>query len=123
MNPQAAVARSCVLFGGSFWVTSALGAVTYLTDSPLSSPAAALIPLVIAVVAFLIGWFYEGLAAVLLFAGAVVIVIWGVLAGWEAGVWMIMMGSLIAELVVAGVLFLLAARTEKICELQESQAA
>jgi hypothetical protein len=69
-----------------------------------------------------VGWFYERLAAMLLLGGVAVVILWGLLAGWEAGVWATMAAFLMAEMVVAALLFMLAAQTQKVCELEESKA-
>jgi hypothetical protein len=124
MNLQRILARGFVVFGGVFWVSAALGAGsrTYLNATPMETATMAVVPLAIAVVALLVGWFYERLAAVLLLAGVVVVVLWGLFAGWEVGVWATMAAFLMAEMVVSALLFLLAAQTQKVCELQESKS-
>jgi hypothetical protein len=124
MNLQRFLARGFVVFGGVFWVAAALGAgsATYLNATPMQTAGMAVVPLVISVVTLAVGWFYERLGAVLLLAGAVAIVIWGVVAGWEAGVWLTMGVFLIAEMIVAALLFLLAAQTERVCALEEAKA-
>jgi hypothetical protein len=122
MNIERLAARIFVAAGGVLWAAAAFGAsFTYQGESVTDSVASAFIPLGIAVVAFLIGWFYENLAAVLLLAGAVVVVAWGVISGWEPGVWMIMIAVLVAPMVIAALLYMNAARMQKICTLEEQQ--
>jgi len=124
MNLERIFARGFVLFGGVIWVAAALGAAskTYLNATPMETAWLAFIPLALAGIAFLVGWFYERLAAVLLFVGAVVVVVWGLVGAWEMGVWMTMGAVLIAPTAVAGLLYLMAAMTQSACELQEKQA-
>jgi hypothetical protein len=124
MNLERIFARGFVLLGGAIWVAAALGAAskTYLNATPMETAWLAFIPLALAITAFLVGWFYERLAAVLLFAGAAVVVVWGLIGAWEMGVWMTMTAMLIAPTAVAGLLYLMAAMTQTACELQEKQA-
>lgn len=123
MNVQRIIARVFVVFGGVFWVAAALGAGSaYLNATPLATAGMAMVPLVISVVIFLVSWFFERLAAVLLFVGAGLVVVWGLVEGWEIGVWGTMTAFLIAEMVVAGLLFLLAAQTQQVCELEEGES-
>ena len=125
MNLQRILARGFVVFGGIFWVSAALGAGSrsYLNATPMETATMAVVPLVISVIALLVGWFYERLAAVLLLAGVVVVIIWGLIAGWEAGVWATMAAFLMAEMVISALLFFLAAQTQRVCELEEAKSA
>ncbi|HEY5468626.1 MAG TPA: hypothetical protein VIK85_05995 [Coriobacteriia bacterium] len=77
------------------------------------------VPLVLSVLALALGWFYENLGAALLFAGAIGTVVWGFVEGWEPGVWGITALILIAPEIVAGVLFLMAARMQEVCLLEQ----
>ncbi len=120
MNVQRLAARLFVAAGGLFWVAAAFGAsFSYQGKSLAESAGTALIPLAIAVVALALGWMYEVLTAALLFAGTAGVIIWGVTGSWEAGVWMINAAVLIAPMVLAAILFLLAARMQNICQLEE----
>ncbi len=120
MNFERLFARLFVAAGGLFWVAGVLGMdLGYRDKNVFEAAGNAAIPLVITVLALAIGWFYENLAGVLLLAGSVGVVVWGVVAGWEAGVWFIMMAVLAGPMLIAGVLFLLAARMQRICELKE----
>jgi len=124
MNVQRLVARAFVVAGGVFWVAAAFGAsFSYQGMSVVDSVGTALIPLAIAVFALLLGWFFEVLDAALLFLGAAAVVAWGLIAGWEAGVWGIMLVFLVVPMIVSGVLFLLAARMQKTCSLEELETS
>jgi hypothetical protein len=116
MGIERVAARLFVGLGGLLWIVLTGGASFVYPSSPTTInflPSFAVV--VLAVVAFLVGWFYENAAAVLLFVGAVVTIVWGVLAGWEAGVWGLMALFLIAPEVIAGLLFLMSARMQKTC--------
>jgi hypothetical protein len=119
MDTERIAARLFVGLGGVVWSVLAIGsAYVYGTASPAALTIQVLLPLGLTVVAFAVGWFYENLAAALLFAGAVATVAWGVVQGWEPGVWAIMALFLIAPEVIAGILFLMAARMQALCEMK-----
>ena len=80
-------------------------------------------PLAIAAVALIIGWFYEVLVAMLLFVGAAGVLVYGVATSWESGVWLLMGSVLVVPMLVAGILFLLAARMQNVCTLEEAASA
>jgi len=104
-------------------MAAAFGATFSYQDKPLvESVGTALIPIAIAAVALILGWFYEVLTAALLLGGAAGVVVWGFIAGWEAGVWGVMLVVLAAPMLVAGVLYLLAARMQNTCSLEEAGA-
>ena len=77
------------------------------------------IPLVLSIAALALGWFYENLGASLLFAGAIATVVWGLVEGWEPGVWGITALVLITPEIIAGVLFMMAARMQEVCLLEK----
>lgn len=112
-NIVRALARAFVVAGGVFWVIAAFAGPYVFDDTSLvDSLQTALWPFAATVVILLIGRAYEHLAAVLLFAASTAVLVWGVIYGWEIGVWIVMMFVLIAPMTVAAVLFLLAARAE-----------
>jgi hypothetical protein len=121
MNLERLFARAFVAFGGTLWIAGVLGANLSYQDKALSDSAmSALVPFAIAVAALIIGWFYETLAAYLLFGGSIAAVVWGITSGWETGVWLTMGAVLIAPMAIAGLLFLLASRMQRICTLEET---
>ena len=123
MGAERSGARLFVFLGGLFWVIAALSAPLFYTQQGAGTAVVdALLPFGLAAVALLVGWFYENVAAVLLFLGAVATVVWGFVAGWEAGVWGVMALVLIAPQVIAGLLFIMAAQTQRACELDEKKA-
>lgn len=119
MNFERLAARIFVAVGGVFWIAAVFGMdFGYRDKGVFSAAMSALIPLAVTVAALGIGWFFENLAAVLLFAGVVGGLAWGIIVGWEAGVWWLMSGVLLGPMAIAGLLFFLAARMQKICELK-----
>jgi hypothetical protein len=117
MDTERIAARLFVGLGGLVWTVLAIGsAYTFGTSGPAALTIQVLLPLTLSILALAIGWFYENLAAVLLFAGAVATVVWGVVTGWEPGVWGIMAVFLLAPEIIAGLLFLMAARMQAVCE-------
>lgn len=124
MNTQRIFARGFVIAGGLLWTAAVFGAMdTYMKMAIARSVLDAMIPLVLTVVVFLVGWFYEQLASAILAVAAIGIVVWGVIVGWEAGVWLYMGVTLIAPMVVAALLYLLAAQTQTLCALTEAKSA
>jgi hypothetical protein len=121
MNVERIAARAFVIAGGAVWVIAALGSpYGNRTVSFITSAVNSLALLAAVVVVFLIGWFYESLAASLLLVAAAGTMIYGLVTGWEPGVWVLMGSVLIAPMAIAGLLYLLAARMQNICELKES---
>jgi hypothetical protein len=119
METERIGARLFVGLGGLIWSVLAIGsAMTFGTPNAEALTIQIALPLVLAVLALAIGWFYERVAAALLFAGAIATVAWGFMAGWEPGVWGLMALSLIAPTIIAGVLFLAAAQMQDTCEMK-----
>jgi hypothetical protein len=123
MTLQRISARSFVIIGGVFWVLAALAAGRGFVggDGSIMSATTAMLPLVLTVAILAIGWFFEYAASAILAAGSVAVVAWGVIAGWEGGLWMLMLATLVAPMLISGTLFYLAARMHGICRI-ESQA-
>ena len=114
-NVERMFARGFVIGGGVFWMIAAFaGPFVFGETSARQAFVTAMWPLLATIVTLLIGWYYERIASLLLFAGSAAVFAWGVMYGWEAGVWMIMGTVLIAPMVVAGVLFLLASHSESV---------
>jgi hypothetical protein len=106
-------ARGYVIAGGLFWMIGAFaGPYVYKHMTAGDSALVAMWPFLAAAVILIIGWTYERLAAVLLFGASTAVAVYGVLYSWEIGVWMIMSAVLIAPMIIAGLLFLVAARAE-----------
>jgi len=118
MNSERIAARLFLGMGGLAWVVITVGsAFVYPSTVGLARFYPALLVFALVVVAFLTGLFYENLAAAMLFAGAAATIVWGSLTGWEIGVWGLMSFFLIAPEIVAGLLFLMAAQMQRVCEI------
>ncbi len=119
MNVERLFARAFVIVGGAFWVTAAFGAnFIYRDQEVFEAIGNVLLPLGLVAVALVIGWLYERLAALLLFAGSAAAAVYGFIAGWELGVWVTMFAFVIGPMLLGAVLFLLASRMQSICELE-----
>lgn len=126
MNVERLFARAFVILGGIVWTVMLFASetaarytnFTYTLDEVVTAAGSAALPLAVTVLIFVIGWFYEALAAVLLFAGAAGVVVWGVIAEWAASLWVIMGIALIGPMLLAAVLYLLASRMQMICSLE-----
>ncbi len=119
LNIERMAARGFVIAGGIFWIVAAFAGPFFYDRSGMGSAlTTAVYPLAATVATLLIGWTYERLAAVLLFAGAAGVIVWGVLFGWETGMWLLMTVVLLAPITIAGVLFMLAGRMEDVCALE-----
>lgn len=122
MDAERIAARVFVGLGGALWFLAVAGAAAVYQGASLAGAVLqAALPLVLAVVALPVGWFYENAAAVLLFLGAVATIVWGIVVGWEPGVWALMAFILIAPEVISGVLFLMAAQMQRVCELTQAR--
>ena len=124
MSLQRAFARGFVVAGGLFWIIAAFaGRFFYNEAGTAVATRDAVYPFAATVAILVIGWTYERLAAVLLFAGASGVVAWGIMFGWEPGLWFLMSVVLLAPMLIAAVLFLLAGRMEDACALEQLKAS
>lgn len=118
MNIQRIFARLMVLAGGLMWVLMAWGAQWAYQGAPITTSIgyASIYAAALAFV-FILGLFYENLAALALALAAAGIVVWGVIAGWETGVWATVFFILLLPMVISASLYFLAARMQRICTL------
>lgn len=116
MNMQRILARVAVVIGGLFWIAAAWGArYAYQGASFTEAASYAAVFIGVVVVVFVLGMFFEGLAGVGLLAGAALVAVWGLLAGWSTGVFATMFFFAMLPMIIAGVLYLLAARMQRTC--------
>lgn len=118
MNIERLFARALVVAGGLFWAIAAFGAADRYGAEDVMSHAYILLG--ITVVVLVIGWMYENLAAMVLLALTLGFIIYGLVTPTfqgETGVWAIWMLFTAAPTFASALLFLLAARMQKICEL------
>lgn len=119
MNAQRIMARAFVLIGGLFWVFMSWGAAWAYQGAPLTvALSGALIYAAVIAVIFILGLFYENLTALILVVGAIGIVVFGIIGGWEVGVWATVFFFFVLPMLIAALLYFLAARMQKICELK-----
>lgn len=124
LNVDRVFARILVVVGGAFWVFALLGAhnaaytEVYKLPELTRGAVYAAIPLAITIVMFALGLFYERLTGTLLVMTAAAMIVWGVVAHWgEVVLWMTAFSALVAPSAFAGVLYILASRTQEVQEL------
>lgn len=111
-----AVIRGFMAIGLIIWTVAAIGALIVgetLVFYMYSGVA------LFTMVAFIVGEFYEYAATALLGVGAAALVVWGVTAGWETGLWLMMGATLIIPMLFAAGMFLFEEREEKVIERVE----
>jgi hypothetical protein len=117
MYAERIAARLFTVAGGMFWIIAAFAAeYSFRDQGVVESAGTAALPLAITVAVFVIGWYNELLVSMLLGAGVLAMIAWGVSFAWEPNVWILMSIFFIGPMAVAGVLYYLAARMERICE-------
>jgi hypothetical protein len=130
LNVYRLFARTFVLGGGVFWVlvvfTGTMGMnseAIFLFTSASSEKfgmalAYAMIWVVVAAVVFVVGLFWERIAAILLGVAAVGSIAYGVALQWETGLWFIVGLFIILPIAIAATFYLLAAREQALCDSQ-----
>jgi hypothetical protein len=104
-------AMAFVVLGGLFWMAATFAAMFMFHDGGrLMTWQNALLPLALTLIVLAVGWYFEYAATALVAVVATGVVAWGVVSGWEPGVWMIMLSTLVAPMVISGLLFFLAGR-------------
>jgi hypothetical protein len=121
MNVQRILARFLLVLGILFTFWMAFGNQYAYQGQPLGVAAAyGLFFSGGLIITFVVGLFYEKIAALLLALGALGIVVWGVLAGWTPGAWGAMVFLLAVPLIVSAILYYSAARMQQVCDVQEA---
>lgn len=111
-------ARAFVIAGGLFWaVATFAGLFTFGQTGIAYAMLGAFFPLVAVLATLVIGWYYERATAALLVLASFAVVVWGVAAAFEPGVWMLVTFALIGPMMTAAVLFWLARRDQDALEL------
>lgn len=111
-------ARAFVIAGGVFWAAAAFAGLYSFRDAGPMAFLGAAVPLLATIVTLVVGWYWERIAAIMLAVASVGAVYYGITAGFEAGVWMLVTVSLIGPMVTASVLFWLARREFEALELR-----
>ena len=116
MNTQRIFARVFVVIGGLFWVFMIWGKEWVYADAPFTKALAGAFFYAVGIAAlFIVGLFYEYVASALLTGGALALVVYGAIMGWESGVWAIVFFFFIVPMLIAAALYYLAARMQMIC--------
>jgi hypothetical protein len=126
MNASRIAARVMIALGGMVWAIMFFSAasvqrysnLTYTFTDITKAGIHSLLPLALTVGVFVLCMFYEKLAAVVLFVGAGAVVVWGILASLEPLMWASVLVALALPMVISATLLLLAASTQRVCELE-----
>jgi hypothetical protein len=113
MNVDRLFARGFVVAGGVFWMIASFAALYAFVGSSASvALLAAFFPFAATVATLVVGWYFERTVAVLLVLGSVGVVVWGAIASWEVGVWILMAIFMIGPMLTAAALFTMARREQ-----------
>jgi hypothetical protein len=120
MNIYRLFAWAFTLGGGLFWTWVVFDVNRGPFGQAVVTSLAMAFPwLIVTFGAFILGLFFEQLTAALLFAAAGVTSIYGLVVRWEPGVWLQVGPWIILPMVIAAVLYLLAAQMQTTCELED----
>lgn len=121
MNFQRILARFLVLLGIVFTFWMGFGNQFAYQGQPLGvAMAYGLFFSGGLIVIFIIGMFYENIAAALLLVSAIGVIIWGIVGQWTSGAWGAMLFLIILPMLVSAFLYFAAARMQMICNLEEA---
>jgi hypothetical protein len=124
MNVDRMFARGFVIAGGLFWIIASFAALyAFVGSSAQTALLAAFYPFAATGATLAIGWYYERTAAALLTLGSVAVVVWGVVATWEIGVWILMVLFMILPMLTAAALFMMARREQMAVEIAMARHA
>lgn len=108
------VARAFVIAGGVFWSIAAFaGLYSFRTTGMAAALLAAFYPLVAILATLIVGWYFERFTAAMLVVASAAVVTWGVVYGFELGVWILVSLALIVPMLTAATLFWLARRDQE----------
>jgi hypothetical protein len=118
------IARAFVMLGGAFWgVAVFAGLYSYRESGIAWSLLGAFVPFVATLATLILGWYYERVTAVLLTLASAGVIVWGVIYGFELGVWMLVTIALIGPMLTAAVLFWMARREQQALEVMVASRA
>ena len=126
VNVSRLAARILIVLGGLVWAVmffakstpARYSNLTYTFKDVTTAGIQAIIPLVLTIGVFVLCLYYEKLAAVVLFVVAAAVVVFGLITGWEVLLWVSVLVALVLPMVVSAALLLLAASTQRVCELE-----
>lgn len=111
------IARAFVIVGGLFWsVAMFSGLNTFRQSGVAYAMLGALFPLAATLATLVVGWYYERMTSALLVLASFAVVVWGVVAAFELGVWVIVTFALIGPMMTAATLFWMARRDQEALE-------
>jgi hypothetical protein len=127
MNVYRLAARYLVVFGGLFWAAVVLAGALRLNSSSIfefkvvspnlnTALAYSMVWIGVAALVFVVGFFFERIAAVLLILAAAGSIAFGAYMNWESGMWMIMLFFIIIPVLVSAAMYWLAAREQSLCD-------
>ena len=127
MNVYRLAARYLVAFGGLFWAAVVLAGAMKMNSSSIfefkvvspnlnTALAYSVTWIVVAALVFVVGLFYERIAAALLAIAAIGSIVFGATMNWESGMWIIMLFFIILPVAVSAVMYVLAAREQSLCD-------
>ncbi len=124
MNVERLSARLFVAVGAVLWLLAAASAYTgYWGPTLQHGIGEALVLGTTALAVLAVGWVFERVGALLVFLSAVATVVYGFVMGWEAGIFVTVALVVVVPMIMAGLMFLTAAETQSVCELEESGKA
>jgi len=119
MNFQRMLARFLLLLGILFTFWMGFGNQFAYQGQPLGiATAYGLLFSGGLIIVFVIGLFYEKIAALLLAVGAAAMIVWGIVAQWPSGAWGAMGFLIVLPLAVSAILYYAASRMQQICDLE-----
>lgn len=103
------VARAFVIVGSAFWSVATFAELYSVRQTGIGQAAlAAIIPLGGCLVTLVIGWYWERFTAGALLLASLGVTSWGIVYGFSAQVWAIMIVTMVGPMLTAAVLFWLA---------------
>jgi len=113
------IARAFVIAGGVFWAIAAFaGWYSFRDAGGARAFLAAGIPLVATLVTLIVGWYWERIAAAMLALASIGAIYYGVVTGFDVGVWLLVTLTMIGPMMTAAVLFWLARREYEALEFR-----
>lgn len=110
--------RGFVLSGAAVWAVAALGAL-FAGEMSVFYGYGVIALFVLA--AFVTGLYFERIAATELTIGAGALLAWGITAGWDAGLWMTVGGTLLLPMVAAAGMYYFAELEEVTEHVEQAQ--
>jgi hypothetical protein len=111
-------ASALVLGGGLFWAWVVFVGSRFLDGATTAASGSAGVWVMLTAVVFLVGLYWERLAALVLGLTAMAAAGYGLFMHWESGVWLQFGLWIVVPILISGVLYMLAAREHTVCDLE-----